>query len=540
MADEEKTSIIKEALADLNAIREAAELNAMKRLAQSNPNNFDKLLKEELNKNKKAKESYKKIDDAEESEQSDKTKLKNESDMKNQANETVKVVDTVGKGEPFEKKVKGGKPVEEDVHIKKGGGVTITDTIGKSDPFSEKKKGQKIEEEREKDFMGDVESDTPNQAKGETGKGVAFKEKIKPPTVGKPISNLKEEFNISELDMSTVGTALDNADEEDEIITIDEIEEEIQGMSGLPRPELQKRGEPLGQTGDAYQQLVSMRNQIDEMLKGMNPEEESAGMEEEGMEEGDDITTADIESVLGSAPEEEEEEEESYAPEEEEEEESYLPEQEEEETYKPEIEEALGVSHATNKITTAHNPRPAYASSPAAVERRRPSTQGMYESKKFNSLIEENKKLTKKLNETKKLKDSATSLVESYKTALEKYRNQLKEMAVFNTNLAHVNNLLVNESLALTQDDKIKIINGFKKVDSITESQNVYKTFLTEMNESGKKTISEGIKGKVSASIQPSSKQKLDEVVEKTAYSNNEHVSRMKNLIEYVEKRGKK
>ena len=51
-------------------------------------------------------------------------------------------------------------------------------------------------------------------------------------------------------------------------------------------------------------------------------------------------------------------------------------------------------------------------------------------------------------------------------------------MAIFNTNLAHVNNLLVNESLALTQDDKIKIINEFKKVDSIAESQKKYKTFL--------------------------------------------------------------
>lgn len=542
MADEKKQSIISEALADLNAIREAAELNAMKKLAESNPKNFDKLLKEELNKNKKAKESYKKLDNAEESEQSDDTNLKNESDMKNQTNETVKVVDTVGKGEPFEKKVKGGKPVEEDVHIKKGGGVSITDTIGKSDPFNEKKKGQKIEEEREKDFMGDVESDTPNQAKGETAKGVAFKEKIKPPTVGKPISNLKEEFNISELDMSAVGNALDNA-EDDDIITIDEIEEEIQGMNGLPRPELQKRGEPLGQTGDAYNQLVTMRNQIDEMLKGMKPEEEGVeeeSVEEEGTEMDDEITTADIESVLGSAPEEEEEEEEeTYAPEEEEEEESYLPEQEEE-TYKPEIEEALGVSHATNKITTAHNPRPDYASSPAAVERRRPSTQGVYESKRIESLIKENKLLTKKLNETKKLKESATSLVESYKTALEKYRNQLKEMAVFNTNLAHVNNLLVNESLALTQDDKIKIINGFKKVDSITESQNVYKNFLSEMKETNKKTITESIEGKVSASIQPSSKQKLDEVVEKTAYANSEHITHMKKLISYVENRGKK
>jgi hypothetical protein len=156
--------------------------------------------------------------------------------------------------------------------------------------------------------------------------------------------------------------------------------------------------------------------------------------------------------------------------------------------------------------------------------------------KKISGLIEENKKLTKKLNETKKYKETVTVLVESYKSALDKYRGQLKEMAVFNTNLAHVNNLLVNEELALTQEDKIKIINEFKKVDSITSSQNVYKNLLTEMK-GGKKTLTESIENKVSASIQPSSKQKLDEVVEKTAYTN---VPRMKALIESMEKRGKK
>jgi pyruvoyl-dependent arginine decarboxylase (PvlArgDC) len=164
---------------------------------------------------------------------------------------------------------------------------------------------------------------------------------------------------------------------------------------------------------------------------------------------------------------------------------------------------------------------------------------GIQENKKLSGLIEENKKLTKKLNETKKYKQSVTTLVESYKTSLDKYRNALKEMAIFNTNLAHVNNLLVNESLALTQDDKIKIIKEFKKVNTIIESQKVYKNFLTEMKE-GKKTLTESIEDKVTASIQPSSKQKLDEVVEKTAYANDDHIKKMKRLIEYVENRGKK
>ena len=154
-------------------------------------------------------------------------------------------------------------------------------------------------------------------------------------------------------------------------------------------------------------------------------------------------------------------------------------------------------------------------------------------------MISENKGLTKKLNETKKYKQSVTTLVEQYKTALNKYRDQLKEMATFNTNLAHVNNLLVNESLALTQEDKIKIINEFKKVDTIAESQEKYKSFLSEMKE-GKPTLSESIEDKVSASVAPSSKQSLDEAKEVTAYADDAHINKMKRLIEYAENRGSK
>jgi hypothetical protein len=98
---------------------------------------------------------------------------------------------------------------------------------------------------------------------------------------------------------------------------------------------------------------------------------------------------------------------------------------------------------------------------------------------------------------------------------------------------------LVNESLAITQDDKIRVINEFKKIDTITESQNMYKSLLSEMKE-GKKTITESIETKVTASIQPSSKQKLDEVVEKTAYANNEHIQKMKKIMNYVDNRGAK
>ena len=199
-------------------------------------------------------------------------------------------------------------------------------------------------------------------------------------------------------------------------------------------------------------------DEIDEMINGMKPEEEETYTPEEEvytpeeeetyLHEDDVITDEDIDAVLGGSREEEG------------------------------VDEALGISHAANKIeSSAHLPGNNYVS-PQQLSRRR---EGLQESKKISNLIEENKKLTKKLNETKKQSQNVNTLVENYKSALEKYRNQLKEMAVFNTNLAHVNNLLVNESLALTQDDKIKIINEFKKIDNITDSQSKYKSFLSEM-----------------------------------------------------------
>jgi len=507
MANDNK-SIIKEALTDYNEIMEAADANAKKKLAEEFPDKFNNLLKEEINKNKKSgKESYKKLDESKESEE-DKSESNKESVMKKEVKETKKVV-----------KEEAGK---------KGG-----------DAFTEKPKlPDMLEEEREKDFVGDIENDTPNQGKGEAEDGDAFLDKVKGPSSGTPMPNLKEEFDITELDMNSVDSALDNAGEEDEVLTMEQIEEEIASMESI--------GDELAEdksmdNGVAYNQLVTMRNQLDEMISGLGVSEQknhggqgankvndggptTAMIDEEQVEEQknhggqganrvndggpttamideEEITDADIEAVLGSGGEEP-------------------------------VDEAMGISISAGTIT------PGKLGDHEGTHGRF-RNQGVDESKKLGSLIKENKELTKRVNETKKYKQSVSTLLENYKTALEKYRNQLKEMAIFNTNLAHVNNLLVNESLALTQDDKIKIINEFKKVDSITESQKKYKTFLTEMKES-RKTLTESVEDKVTTSIQPSSKQKMDEVVEKTAYADDKHIQKMRSLIEYVENRGKK
>jgi len=503
MKEDNKSSIIKEALSDYNEIMEAADANAKKRLAEEFQEKFNNLLKEEIqNKNKSKKESDNK-DKIEESKKTDDIKSNKESDMKNQKKETKKVVKEGEESQPFEE-----KPKNVDV----------------------------VKEEREKDFMPDVESDTPNMADSASEDGDTFDEKIttKQDTLAND-TTLKETFDVSELDVSSVGSAIEEADAEDEVITIQEIETEITNMGAKSDEEKPSAGKD---NGDAFDELVKMRNKLNEMIGGMDEQKKHGGkgankvnpggptqsmidevvddIEEQkkhggkgankvnpggptqSMIDEEEITDADVEAVLG-APEGGAEE----------------------------VEESLNqpISHSNSRQAGTKGLNQQQRANMRFAER------PMNESK----LIAENKKLTKKVNEAKKLE----KLNEDYKSVLQKYRNQLKEMAVFNSNLAHVNNLLVNESLALTQEDKIKIINEFKQVDSIAGSQQKYKTFLTEMKE-GKTTLAESVEAKASNSVSPSSKQKLDEVVENTAYENNEHVNEMKRIMEYMDTRGSK
>ena len=485
MKDDNKPSIIKEALSDYNEIKIAAEINANKRLASEFPEKFNKLLKEEL-QTKNKKESYKKVDDDKESDLSDKNESNNEQVMTNQTKETKTVKEGADKNKPFNTAT---KKVDED--------VKITDTVGDSNPFTEKsKKVQKVDENLN---------------------GV------------KPLQT--EEFDITELDLQGVGNALENADDDDEIITMDEIEQEIQSIDDLNNMEGEQDSDSDDENESPYDKLNEIKNQIEELLGSISnetPDEEkpveemhAAGNERFGnkaqvnqLHQGNplideiDITDADIDAVINGDNAQEDNEQ--------------------------DVDEAHGVTYSNRRNSVGrHIPAADYLSQGESDQ----SPEYVQESKiKINNLIKENKILTKKLNETKKHEQQATSIVEQYKSALEKYRNQLREMATFNTNLSNVNNLLVNESLALTQEEKVKIINEFRQINTITESQNKYKTILAEMQGS-KKTISESIEDKVSTSIQSSSKQCIDEAVEKTAYKDNEHIDKMKKLINYSGKK---
>jgi len=146
---------------------------------------------------------------------------------------------------------------------------------------------------------------------------------------------------------------------------------------------------------------------------------------------------------------------------------------------------------------------------------------GIRESKKIKGYIQENQKLMIELAEGK-------SAIAKYNDVLKKYRVQLSEMAVFNTNLSNANNLLVNESLTLTSDDKANIVNEFKALKTIDESKEKYTKLLEGF---GTKKSNSGLEEKLSKpSIQIPQKQ-LNEVVEKTVYQKDEHLNKIKRLF---------
>lgn len=499
--EKKRESIIKEAITDYKAITEAAEKNAEKKLAKEFPDKFNSLLKEELEKNKNnKKESYKKIDEKKESK------------------------DTLDESES-----------------KKDNTVMAEE---KKEAKTEAKR--KMNEEREKDFMGDVENDTPNKGKSDSEDGVAFKENPKKGKDMKETTNeekedeskddvseekkdLKEDFDISDLEIGDIDNALDAAEPDDEIVTMEEIEREIAEMEELKNemnsvdeagvdsnlsPLKHKLQEMMDEI-DKMQEMHQGNFDLDKMHKGQYDDKLIDEKDDDMYEQKQQGGKQNYKGRENGGPTN-----------------SMIDEEE--------VDEAMGMAHSSSKhVAGDHLPGEDFAKHRHKRSGSFNNPQNENVNKRLTSLMNENKKLTKKLNESKKYKATVDNLVENYKTVLGKYRNQLKEMAIFNTNLSHVNNLLVNEALALTQDDKVKIIKEFKEVNTINESKKKYDSILSEMKTEKKNNISESVESKLSNSVQSSSKKSIDEVVEKTAYENDEHIKRIKKLNEYIDNRGK-
>ena len=210
---------------------------------------------------------------------------------------------------------------------------------------------------------------------------------------------------------------------------------------------------------------------------------------------------------------------------------------EEEEECGDEIDENLINTHgAQRKVQGGKNPGIDEAGKHREYRMRPAMREG--QDKKLKSLMEENKKLSKQLIAIKSDSSDLESTNETYKGVLQKYRNQLQEMAVLNTNIAHVNNLLIKEG-NLSIDEKKIIVNKFKSVETITESDEVFKGLLSEMVNKKKDILDEGINDKnieqkFNDSIDPSSSKKITEqIVEKTALGN-AHLNKIKSMMNYA------
>ncbi len=376
------------------------------------------------------------------------------------------------------------------------------------------------------------ESDMKNQVK-ETKK-VANKNEI----VDKTKKTLKEEFESNE----NMGDHSEFEEEGlNEFLTLDEIEQEIAKFSqdGTDEESLDaEAGEELDFTHDEetetpeeeeeetpeeemLEKLVQLRDELNSVIDGLGGED--TGEEETEFSLDTDETGEEMGNEFGDENDVE------------------IPDDEEinellNQDSENEIEEAHGLSYShRHSVAGRHLPDAAHLSK-AELDQAPMQMQEL--NKRIKSLINENKELTKTVNSYKAKTNEINETVNKFKEAIGKYRKQLTEMAVFNTNIAHVNNLLVNESLALTQEDKLNVINEFKNINSITESQTKYKSILSEMS-GNKKNITESVEEKLNVVIDSSSKHKLDEVIEKTAYKNNEHIDKIKKLINYVERKNK-
>jgi len=515
MANETKKSVLEEASDDMKNILEAADKNAMKKLAKELPDKFDALLKEEIEKlsnNKK--------------EPQDKEPAK-----EGKINESVN-------------DKKDGK-VNESVDLTKTSLGEVENAYDNANPNDEfnvepKKDGNEVDitmEDIEKELaeMQGMANEMGEAANNAEDKGLPFSTKLKNiyNQIGEMVQEMDEkkmheeygaQFNES---MSGIyGETFRDKLGEDKV-------NELYEMFVA-----HKKGDPFKEEGTVNEGEAKLK--VDPFKEKSNPsKEQGKSIDENEVSElhdkGPDPAVIDKMHKGDLSPQTIKEKKEEDVDKKDDSKESKEEKREEDK----DVDESHGSSLAQNKKTGAEDlPRKEYGAQYKENKYRYAKRNEDYQ-KRITSLLEDNKKTTKELNEYKKGYNKIEKLVENYKGVLQKYRNQLSEMAVFNTNLANVNNLLVNEQLTLTSEDKVKIIDKFKKVNSIEESEKVYTNVLSEMTKSEKKTITESVEDKLNKTIDSSAKLLVDEAVEKTAYKNT-HVEKIKNLMKYVDDFGKR
>ena len=167
-------------------------------------------------------------------------------------------------------------------------------------------------------------------------------------------------------------------------------------------------------------------------------------------------------------------------------------------------------------------------------QRKRPSnfpkklTRESSEPKINNSkIIKENKVLKNNFlsvkTENKELKESQEKMVD----ALKQFRQKLQEVAVFNSNLAHVVRLFTENTT--TKNEKVDIVKRMDEAKTIKESSLIYKGLVKElMGVKSKKTIKESVDAKVNKTASTGASQ----ITESKVFENPE-LAKMKAMWEF-------
>lgn len=476
-----KKSVLSEAIVEFNELMEAAKSKAKEQMASELPDKFNKILNEHLEKLDKMKNNIQEKKDKINESKADKTFTKEPKDKKEVGKTNTKEV----------------KKDDEEVDS------TLDDTFNK-----EPKKGKKVNESVEDDI--DL-TDFSMEELQEVFDG----------------ADDDDDFDV-EGDELDVGKDFELDDIEAELAKMDDMSEEFEVDENVDDPytKLKKLQEEMNaiidsfnkETGDIVEEADPMIQEFDEKMSGIYGEDYKG------------VLGADYDKLLDLYKNQDNGEAKHF------DDEDVIEismDEEEDFDFEDEIEEAHGVSLSNNKLAGSHvQPRPEYAQ--YKKDKLRYALQKEQFEKRINSLVTENKKNKIEFKKLKNKTSETEKLMEGYRDVIGKYRQQLTEMVVFNTNLSHVNNLLINEDFNLTNEEKKQIVEKFKPVQSIDESEQIYNEIINEKKEVDGKLISESInKNNI---IGKPSKENLGETVEKSTYKNDDHLDKIKRVMKYVEK----
>jgi len=144
-----------------------------------------------------------------------------------------------------------------------------------------------------------------------------------------------------------------------------------------------------------------------------------------------------------------------------------------------------------------------------------------------HKIVKENKVLKSNINSLKAEKVELVENQEKMVDALKQFRQKLQEVAVFNSNLAHVVRLFTENTT--TKEEKVDIVKRMDEATTLKESKMMFKNINKELTGvKSKKTIKESVEAKVNKTASTGSSQ----ITESKVFENPE-LAKMKKMWEF-------